>query len=166
MELVRGALLVISTLAIGLQAGLFYTFTVSIMRTLRGVDDRTFVNVMQRINRDIQNGWFGLTFAGGLVFTVLTLVLFIGAPGSVILPIAIGLVLYVLSLGTTFSRNIPMNIRLDKVGKPESMSEPGLVSARKAFESAWTRANTFRGVAAGASCVALCWALAEFGSSL
>jgi uncharacterized membrane protein len=166
MELVRGALLVISTLTIGLQAGLFYTFTVSIMRTLRGVDDRTFVNVMQRINRDIQNGWFGLTFAGGLVFTVLTLVLFIGKPGSVILPIVIGLVLYVVSLGTTFGRNIPMNIRLDKAGKPETMSEQGLVSARQAFEAAWTRANTFRGLLAAAASVALSWGLVEFGKSL
>jgi uncharacterized membrane protein len=162
MELVRGALLVISTLAVGLQAGLFYTFACSVMRTLRGVDDRTFVNVMQRINRDIQNGWFGLTFAGSLLFTTLALVLFIGVNGSVVLPVAVGLGFYVLSFGITMRLNIPMNIRLDQAGNPNQLAEQALAKARKEFEVPWSKANLGRMFANIASCTSLCWALIVF----
>jgi uncharacterized membrane protein len=163
MELVRGAVLVISTLTLGLIAGVFYTYACSVMRTLRGVDDRTFVTVMQRINRDIQNGWFFLSFIGALLFTTLSLVLFIGVDGSVLLPVAIGLAFYVLAFGITMGVNIPMNVRLDQAGNPERMEERTLAEARAAFEVSWFRANLNRGLASTAAFGALCWALIEFG---
>ncbi|MEV4315391.1 DUF1772 domain-containing protein [Actinocrispum sp. NPDC049592] len=159
MDVVRGALLVISTLAVGFQAGLFYTFGVSVMRTLKGVDDKTFVNVMQRINRDIQNAGFGLTFAGGLVFGVISLLLVLGSGAAVLAPVIIGVVLYIISLGITFRGNIPMNIRLDRAGHPDKLSNEALSSARKQFEDPWTRANAIRMLfalgAAAAFCVGL-----------
>jgi uncharacterized membrane protein len=163
MELVRGAVLVMSTLTLGLIAGVFYTYACSVMRTLRGVDDRTFVTVMQRINRDIQNGWFFLSFIGALLFTTLSLVLFIGVDGSVLLPVAIGLAFYVLAFGITMRVNIPMNVRLDQAGNPERMEERTLAEARAAFEVSWFRANLNRGLASTAAFGALCWALIEFG---
>jgi uncharacterized membrane protein len=164
MELVRGAVLVISTLTLGLIAGLFYTYACSVMITLRGVDDRTFVNVMQRINRDIQNGWFFLSFIGALLFTTLALVLFIGIDGSVLLPLAIGLAFYIVAFGITMGVNIPMNVRLDQAGSPDKLGEQSMANARKAFEAAWFRANLNRGLAATAAFGCLCWALIEFGS--
>src|SRR5882757_6213378 len=103
MELVRFATLVVSTITMGLVAGLFYGFACSVMVTLRRTDDRTFVNVMQRINRDIQNGWFSLSFVGTLLFTVLGLVLFLNAgPSSVVLPLAVALACYIVNLIITF----------------------------------------------------------------
>jgi uncharacterized membrane protein len=163
MELVRGAVLVTSTLTLGLIAGLFYTYACSVMRTLRGVDNKTFVTVMQRINRDIQNGWFFLSFLGALLFTALSLILFIGVDGSVLLPVAVGLGFYVLAFGITMGVNIPMNVRLDQAGDPERMDEQALAKAREAFEAPWLRANLNRGLASAAAFGSLCWALIEFG---
>jgi uncharacterized membrane protein len=159
MDTVRIAVLVAATLATGLNAGVYYTYACSIMVTLRGVDDRTFVNVMQRINRDIQNGWFFLTFMGSLLVTALALILFIGVDGAVVLPVAIGLGLYVLSFGITMAVNVPMNERMDKVGDPATMTPEALADARRVFEKPWVRSNLNRTLASTASCGALCWAL-------
>jgi uncharacterized membrane protein len=153
---------VISTLAVGFQAGLFYTFAVSVMRTLKGVDDKTFVNVMQRINRDIQNLGFGLTFAGGLIFGVISLLLFLGSGAAILVPVIAGVTLYVISLGITFRQNIPMNIRLDRAGQPDRMAPEALSSARKQFEDPWIRANAARMLFALLSAVAFCWGLISF----
>jgi uncharacterized membrane protein len=159
MDTFRIAVLVAATLATGLNAGLYYTYACSIMVTLRGVDDRTFVNMMQRINRDITNGWFFLTFMGALLVPALALILFIGVNGAVVLPVAIGLGLYVVSFGITMGVNVPMNNRMDKVGDPDTMSPQALAEARRVFEKPWVRSNLNRTLASTGSCGALCWAL-------
>ena len=63
-EVLRGVSLLVATLAMGLLAGVFYTFAVSVMPGLARSDDRTFVAAMQQINVAIQNPWFSLTFLG------------------------------------------------------------------------------------------------------
>lgn len=163
MELVRGIVLIVTTILLGLISGLFYTFSVSVMRSLRGVDDKTFVNVMQRINRDIQNGKFAVSFMGSLLFLVLSLVLFIGVDTAVLVPIIIGLVFYIVCFGVTLGINVPMNIRLDRKGPPERIAD--LAGARQEFEARWTKFNTVRGTAAGLAMAAMCWALLEFSIS-
>jgi uncharacterized membrane protein len=62
-------------MAMGLIAGLFYSFSVAVMTGLSKVDDRTLVETMQRINRAIQNPAFFLSFAGALVLTATAAVL-------------------------------------------------------------------------------------------
>jgi len=69
LEWVRGATLVAATITAGLMAGLLYAYACSVMIGLSRTDDRTFVDVMQRINLAIVNGWFFVTFFGALVFT-------------------------------------------------------------------------------------------------
>ena len=51
-------LLISSTVATGLSAGLLYGFACAVMPGLKEVDDRAFVAVMQSVNRRILNGWF------------------------------------------------------------------------------------------------------------
>jgi uncharacterized membrane protein len=160
MELVRGGALIVTTVLLGLISGLFYTYTVSVMLSLRGVDDRTFVSVMQRINRDIQNGKFFLSFVGALLFLILSLVLFIGVDSGVLLPIIVSLVLYVISFGITVRGNVPMNIRLERRGDPDKIAD--LAGARKEFEERWTKLNTLRGLFATLAMGTMCWALIEF----
>jgi hypothetical protein len=119
MELVRIGILVVSTITMGLVAGLFYGFSISVMVTLRRTDDRTFVDVMQRINRDIQNGRFALSFIGTLLFTVLALVLFINAgKGSVALPLVVALACYAVNLGRTGSPTCPVSASSSRPGGP------------------------------------------------
>ncbi|WP_165960869.1 DUF1772 domain-containing protein [Actinocrispum wychmicini] len=161
MDVFRGAVLIAATAALGLNAGLFYGFSCSVMVSLRGVDDRTFVTVMQKINRDIQNGWFFVSFIGSLLFTTLALVLFVGRSGSILLPVGVGLAFYVLSMAITIRVNIPMNIRLDRAD-PVQMGELTLRKAREGFEAPWFRANTGRALASTGGFLALCWALVQF----
>ena len=54
--------LMLATLATGLQAGLYYAFSCSVMRGLHRGADRNFVATMQHINAAIINPWFLVTF--------------------------------------------------------------------------------------------------------
>src|SRR3954451_10173744 len=63
-------LLISSTVATGLSAGLLYGFACAVMPGLKDVDDSAFVAVMQSVNRRILNGWFLVTFVGAPVLTI------------------------------------------------------------------------------------------------
>jgi uncharacterized membrane protein len=164
MEIVRGAALVLATLTMGLVAGVFYGYACSIVITLRRVDDKTFVNVMQKNIRDIQNGWFFGSFVGTLLFTILSLVLFIGVQGSVVLPVIVALVFYVLTFGITMGTNIPLNNAMEHAGDPDRMSADALAKARTAFENPWNRAHLLRTLTSIVGFGALTWALIAFGN--
>ena len=65
--------LVLATVATGLGAGLFYTFSVAVMPGLRRADDATRVRTMQGINIAILNGWFALSFVGAPALTAVSI---------------------------------------------------------------------------------------------
>jgi len=162
VELARGATLVVATMAMGLIAGLFYAYACSAMLGLRRTDDRTFIDVMQRINIAIQNGWFILSFFGALVFTSLAAVLHVfGGERSALLPVAVALVLYVVALVITYRVNIPLNNELERAGQPDRIVDPAAV--RERFEMTWVRWNIARAVLCTAAFGCLCWALILHG---
>ena len=80
MTLLRGGSLVAAAITLGLSAGLFYTYSASVMLGLARSDDRTYVRAMQNINVAIINPWFMAHFIGALVFTALAAALHI--PGT------------------------------------------------------------------------------------
>lgn len=148
LDVLRAATLVAATLATGLLAGLFYTFTVSVMPGLARADDRTFVTAMQKINIAIVNPWFLLTFLGAGALIVAALLLGAGTGGA--LPwIVAGLVLYGVMLAITFGINIPLNNALDAVGTPDQVAD--LARARAHFETSWVRWNLVRTLACTAA---------------
>nr|WP_258545355.1 hypothetical protein [Micromonospora provocatoris] len=75
MRLAQQLTLVGATVGAGLMAGLFAAFAYAVMPALRGADDRTFVDAMQRINVTIVNGWFLPAFLGTPVLAALAAVL-------------------------------------------------------------------------------------------
>ena len=163
MDTVRVVSLVAATVTMGLVSGLFYGFACSVMRALRGVDDRTFVDVMQRINVAILNGWFVLGYIGSLLFTVLALVLHLPDGEREVLPPVVGaLVLYVAAMGVTGRVNIPLNNALEAAGPPARIADPGVV--RRNFEQSWNRWNVVRAVLCCLALVCLCWALVLRGA--
>jgi uncharacterized membrane protein len=143
--------LLLATITTGLMSGVYAAYAFSVMPGLRGADDRTFVDVMQRFNVAILNGWFLLCFLGGLVFGVLALVLGWGTPAR--LWIALGVGLYVLSLLITFVVNVPLNNAL----MAASVDVPG--AARAAFEARWVIWNLVRALASTAGFALLAWSL-------
>ena len=57
MNGVRIAVLLAATITNGWITGLFYAYSISVMPALRRADAAVFVEVMQRINTAILNGW-------------------------------------------------------------------------------------------------------------
>lgn len=164
LELVRGVVLVVATVTMGLVAGLFYAYACSVMLGLRHTDDRTFIDVMQRINVAILNLWFVLSFVGAFLSTGLAVLLHVPGDGRpVLLPVTAALVLYLMVIAITRRVNIPLNNELGAAGLPERIIDPAMVRAR--FEGLWVRWNVVRTVVATAAFGCLCWALVLHGQT-
>jgi len=143
-------------------AGLFAAFWYAIMPGLARASDLAFVEGMQRINVAILNGWFGLCFAGALVFSVVAAILHAGAERRAVLPwIVAGAVLYLVVLVVTVAANVPLNDRLDAAGDPARIGDPHAV--REQFEAAWVRWNAVRTLACTLAFGCLTWALVLHG---
>jgi uncharacterized membrane protein len=165
LKMFQGVTLVMATMTVGLIAGLFAAFSYSVMPGLAGAHDRTFIDVMQRINVAILNGWFGFCFFGGIVFTAVAAVLHFGGGGRAGLPWIIGgFVLYGAALAITMTVNVPLNNALEAAGDPDRIAD--LAAVRKRFEDTWVRWNTARAMVSIAGFGCLAWALVQFGRVL
>ncbi|MGW4893543.1 anthrone oxygenase family protein [Kitasatospora sp. NPDC004240] len=157
-----GRVLLGATVAMGLMAGLLFAFSVSVMPGLAKGDDRSYVTVMQNINKAIENGVFGLVFLGAFVATAVAAWLERRAGRHAVVPwILAALVLYTVALGLTMGVNVPLNNELAQAGDPASIADLAAVRAR--FEDTWVLSNTARTVACVAALVALGRALVLHG---
>jgi uncharacterized membrane protein len=164
MTFLRGASLVAAAITLGLSAGLFYTYSASVMLGLGRSDDRTFVQAMQNINVAIVNPWFMAHFLGALVLTALAAALHIPRDGRSVLPwIVAALVLYLVAIVVTGALNIPLNNQLEAARGVDTAE--GLAAARAQFEDAWMRWNIVRTVASTAALGSIVWALVRFGQT-
>lgn len=164
MGTVRSLVLLAATVTTGLVAGLFYAYSVSVMPGLARVDDRAFVDTMQRINVAILNGWFALAFGGALVFAVAAVALHLTRPGRGVLPwVVAGLVLYVVTLVVTVALNVPLNDALAAAGDPDRIAD--LAAVREKFETPWVRWNIVRTLTSTGAFGCMAWALLLSGRS-
>jgi uncharacterized membrane protein len=158
MRLVQTISLFTATIATGLMAGLFYSFSIAVMPALHKSSDRTFVEAMQRINVAILNGWFMLCFIGALLLLILATAVSFRGSGRAALPwIIAALVLYIAMLAITSGVNVPLNNDLNAAGNPDHISN--LVAVRQHFESRWNTWNLARTLVNTAAFVVLGWAL-------
>jgi uncharacterized membrane protein len=159
----RGIVIVLATLAVGLFAGLFYSFTVGVMPGLARADDRTFVQAMQEINVAIVNPWFMLSFLGAPLLVALACVLFLIGGNRAPLPwLALALVFAVATFVITVALNIPLNDALEAARRdPAAIAAPA--GPRASFESAWVRWNNVRTLTSTAALVFMAWALVQYG---
>jgi uncharacterized membrane protein len=159
-------LLWLSTLTVGLMAGFFYSFSILVMPALSRVDDKTFIDTMQKINEGAQsNGAFAFGFFGAFVFTAAAAIVQhkMGRRVAVRWIIA-ALLLYVVALAVTFAGNIPLNNKLAAVGDVSQIQD--LVAARAVFEEGtWTTLNHVRALASTLALVALVPALMQSRSA-
>lgn len=130
-------------LSMGLMAGLFFAFTVSVMPGLGAGDDRTFVTAMQHINEKIENGLFGLVFTGALLFTAVAALLLRrrrehGAAAWTAAAVACYLLVLVLTMGV----EIPLNNALAAAGPADRIAD--LAAVRHDFASVWVPVNDAR----------------------
>lgn len=150
--------LVLSTITMGLSAGLFWAFGYSVMNSLALMDDATFVRVMNKINIQILNPWFMFCWLGGLVFGgVAVLLAGIARDRSALLWTGISFGLYLVAFLITMIASVPLNNALATVG--DHADQQTFAAARTAFESAWNRWNVIRAaihtLAFATACLAL-----------
>ncbi|MFE7525690.1 DUF1772 domain-containing protein [Kitasatospora sp. NPDC057542] len=139
-----GPLLVGATIAMGLMAGLFFAFDVSVMPGLAAGDDGTYVTAMQHINKSIDgNGLFGLVFIGAFLATGIAAWLQHKAGRRrAALWAAAATVLYVVALIVTMGVNIPLNNELAAAGDVSQIHD--LAAVRAKFADTWVPVNMLR----------------------
>lgn len=133
-----GLINIASVGCVGLMAGIFWAFVVSVMPGLAALDDAGFVAAMQHLNAAIENPAFGFVFVGGLIFPAVAVGLELRAGrrrGAVLA--AAGLGCYLVTLAITMMVNIPLNEALAAAGQ-------GDAAARAAFEGPWNAAHLVR----------------------
>ncbi|MFF3751652.1 DUF1772 domain-containing protein [Streptomyces sp. NPDC002018] len=138
-----GPLLMIATVAMGLMAGLFFAYDISVMPGLARTDDRTYIDAMQNFNALIDgNGLFGMVFVGALLAAAVAAFLEHrqGRRGAA-LWIGAAAALYLVALLITFSVNIPLNNELAAAGDPAKITDFSIVDK---FKGTWETSNIVR----------------------
>jgi uncharacterized membrane protein len=150
-DVVLGAAVV----AMGLFAGLFYTFSTAVMPGLTAAEDRTLVDAMQRM---VDNPIFPLTFlaAGALAGVALFQARRSGSAHTAGWIVA-ALALYAVTSVITFAIHLPLNEELKQAGALDGIENLGAV--RDDFVAPWVAWDIVRTLAATAGFGSLAWAL-------
>jgi uncharacterized membrane protein len=157
-----GIVLAAGTVAMGLIAGLYFGWAVSVMPGLADLDDRAFVDTMQQLDEAIRNPLFFGTFVLALLLPGVALVLQQSAGLRQATPwIVAALVLYGIGALTTMAINEPLNQDIVDAGDPSQISDPAGV--REDFEDPWVVWHIVRTVLSTAALGALAYALILLG---
>ncbi|MFD3939088.1 DUF1772 domain-containing protein [Streptomyces sp. NPDC058611] len=156
------ALLLVSTVLVGLMAGLFFAFDVSVMPGLAAGDERTYVTAMQAFNKAIDgNGLFGMAFVIALLASAASAVVeFRKGRRGVAIWVAAAAVSYLVVLMITFSVNIPLNNELADAGDAAKMTDFSVVDK---FKGTWVSTNIVRTLLCTVALTALSRALILYG---
>jgi uncharacterized membrane protein len=164
MDVVRVLALGSAAVTVGLMAGVFFAYAVSVMPGLARTDDRTFVGAFQAIDRAIMNRLFLSVFAGAPLLTVVAGLLHLGGEFRAVLFWTLGaFVLYLVAFMVTGAVNVPLNNAIKSAGDPD---EADVAAVRAAFaEERWARWNTVRTVVTTGALVCLVAALVAHGTA-
>jgi uncharacterized membrane protein len=152
------ALTLVSALGCGLIAGVFFAFSVFVMKALASLPPAQGIAAMQSINVTVLNPWFLGTFFGTAVACILLLVASLLAwhkPGAAYL--LAGSVLYLFgTVLVTISFNVPRNERLASIDAT-SVDAANVWTEYVTSWTAWNHVRTAAALAAATSLtVALC----------
>lgn len=136
----RGSLIA-STITVGLAAGFFFTYQISVTRGLAIVDDRAYVETFQAINDTIRNGWFGIVFFGSIPLLCATLAVHWRTDRLTRTLVATALVLYMATFAVTAAGSVPLN---NELGSVTGRTPQVLAAARADFEASWNTLNLVR----------------------
>ena len=152
-------LIFVAALGCGLMAGLFFAFSVSVMKALARLPQAEGIAAMQSINVAILNPVFLVVFLGTTLACILvTIVSLVNwhTPGAIYL--LVGGVFYLIgSLLVTIVFNVPMNDALAST-TPSAAEGTTLWSSYLASWTAWNHVRTAASLAAAALLsIGLCW---------
>lgn len=135
--------LLVTALASGLIAGLFYSYSCSVNPGLGALSDANYLAAMQSINRAILNPVFFLSFMGTLLLLPLSTYQHFGMGTRFYLLLAATLVYVIGTFGVTITGNVPLNDALDKMNLTGASANE-LAAHRLKFEVPWNRLHTIR----------------------
>ncbi|MGH2587602.1 MAG: DUF1772 domain-containing protein [Dehalococcoidia bacterium] len=150
-NLVLGA----AVLTLGLLAGFFYAYTISVMPALADTDDRTYVDAMQQMIKVInESPLFFLTLLGAPALMIWALIIEWRAGSRLAVRwIAAALVLYSICFLLTVAVHVPLNDDLERAGNPAGIAD--LARVVDDFEGPWVAWDLVRTVALVGSFAAL-----------
>lgn len=159
---VATVLLLVSTVLMGLMAGLFFAFDVSVMPGLAAGDERTYVTAMQNFNSAIDgNGLFGMAFVLALLVSAASAVVeFRKGRRGVALWVGAATIAYFVVLMITFSVNIPLNNELADAGNAAKLTDFSIVDK---FKGTWVATNIVRTLLCTVALTAFSRALVLYG---
>lgn len=133
-----------SLILIGLSAGLFFSWSVSVIPGTQKVDDMTYLNTMQSINREILNPAFFLIFFGSLIGLVCSTYFIYDVSTKGFWFLLMATLTYLLgTVGITGLGNVPLNNELEAL-KLAELNTKQISEFRKYYESHWNRLHTLR----------------------
>jgi uncharacterized membrane protein len=138
-----------AALGSALMAGLYFAFSIAVMRALGRIAPASGMAAMQSINVVILNRWFLLAFAGtAAICAVLAVIALLrwSAPGAGLLLLAC--VLYLIgNIAVTMIFNVPLNNAL-AAADPSSTGGAALWSGYLSTWTAWNHVRTLSCLAA------------------
>ncbi|MES2747370.1 MAG: anthrone oxygenase family protein [Bacteroidota bacterium] len=147
----------ITLLLTGLLAGLFYGYDCSVIKGLGNLQNDTYLQSFQSINKAIQTPYFFISFMGSVLALPVSSWLSYRNYNveSFYLMLAASLVYFIGVFGVTVFCNVPLNEQLANFSI-SSATEIEIKAMRKAFEKPWNDYHTLR---TDASIVAFCFAI-------
>jgi len=158
-------ILIITTLFMGLMAGLFYAWSISVTPGLAHIGDQNYLAAFQSMNRAILNPVFFIVFMGLVILLpLLSYLNYNTASQPQFMYILISTVLYLggCMLVTMFG-NVPMNNTLE-VLQIDTMTPEQMAAFRLGFESKWNQLNMIRTMSCSMSSLFLIMACIRYAS--
>ncbi|MBQ4822741.1 anthrone oxygenase family protein [Aquimarina sp. MMG016] len=143
MELsLRSITLLLSLIGTGLTAGLCFTWSNAIIPGIGRLDNLTFLQSFQAMNRVIINPSFLITFFGPVILLFLNA--YLSRHTNIFWLFLLVAILFFMGVGmVTIFKNIPLNEILDQT-LLETISQQELADLRQTFEKPWTRWHMIR----------------------
>ena len=141
---IQNALVNASLVLTGLSAGLFFGWSVSVIPGTQKVDDLSYLNTMQNINREILNPGFFIVFFGSLIALGLSTYFTYPVSTTGFSTLLIATLMYLVgSLGVTGMGNVPLNNELEAL-KLAALSSQEITAFRQYYESRWNKLHQCR----------------------
>ena len=125
-----------ATILVGLSAGLFYAWLVSVIPGTRKVADINYLETMQSINRAILNPAFFLIFIGSPIVMAISSIQQWNSGPTFWFLLGATLVYLVGTFGVTIWGNVPLNDMLDTLNLSE-ITETEIIEFRSNYEKKW-----------------------------
>jgi len=136
------------------MVGVFCSWSISVTPGLGKLNDRSYLQAMQTLNREILNPAFFVVFIGSIV--LLPINAFLQSKSGINyrnLILIGGVLIYLLgSIAVTFLANIPLNNKLDML-ELNAMNASTLSDFRSTYEGKWNRYNLVRSISSAIALV-------------